>query len=667
MSRRAVTHLAILIAALGCAFAAGQPAVNQQAIDDVKSGKLTTAKASWWGFDEADSTAALQAAINSGAQKLIIENMGKPWIVTPLQLASNQEIFFEEGTEILAKRGEYKGGNDTLMTAANKENIVLNGYGATLRMHRSDYDGPEYKKAEWRHCLSIRSCTNVKVFGLTLAESGGDGIYLGVATRGRTNLDIVIKDVICDRNYRQGISVISAENLLIENTILRDTGGTPPQAGIDFEPNESSEKIANVVMRNCLSQGNKGGGFVSYLPSLTAESAPVTMRFENCRSVDDAGPGCAMYTGNTEADAVSGDVVFANCVFERSGGGGIYVGGKPVGGMSLAYVDCSVIDPAPNSVTAAPIILAARDGSNRPVGEIEFRNVSIRDSVDRAPMTFIDNSGEAGLEAITGNLIIERDGEREDVTIDDAAIKKWMPYTLLKRYPKYDMGDRSLVPVSPNAPAACNLSAIRNRGTATYIVYAEEGDAVSFAVTHGQVGKYSGSTMPVTVTSPSGAIVADVRIPFQGDGKVEFAAPETGAYTVKLNAGANYVRMGESTHRMCITGAGSPIRFLSTVTKLYFYVPAGLREFGVKLFGEGSGEGVKATLYNPAGEMVGEQDNITRAHQFDVTLPAASEGEIWCLAMAKPSGVHMEDHYVDLLGLPSVMSTSPEALLRPED
>jgi hypothetical protein len=229
------------------------------------------------------------------------------------------------------------------------------------------------------------------------------------------------------------------------------------------------------------------------------------------------------------------------------------------------------------------------------------------------------------------------------------------------------MGDRSLVPVSPNAPAACNLSAIRNRGTATYIVYAEEGDAVSFAVTHGQVGKYSGSTMPVTVTSPSGAIVADVRIPFQGDGKVEFAAPETGAYTVKLNAGANYVRMGESTHRMCITGAGSPIRFLSTVAKLYFYVPAGLREFGVKLFGEGSGEGVKATLYNPAGEMVGEQDNITRAHQFDVTLPAASEGEIWCLAMAKPSGVHMEDHYVDLLGLPSVMSTSPEALLRPED
>ncbi|NSW55892.1 MAG: right-handed parallel beta-helix repeat-containing protein [Armatimonadetes bacterium] len=667
MSRCTLTPAAILLAALTCAIAACQPAVNQQAIDDVKSGRLTTAKASWWGFDEVDSTAALQAAINSGAQKLIIENMGKPWIVTPIQLASNQEIFFEKGAEILAKKGEYKGRNDALMTAANKENIVLNGYGATLRMHRSDYDGPEYEKAEWRHCLSIRSCTNVKVLGLTLAESGGDGIYLGVATRGRTNQDIVIKDVLCDRNYRQGISVISAENLLIENTTLRDTAGTPPQAGIDFEPNESSEKIANVVMRNCLSQGNKGGGFVAYLPSLTAESAPVTMRFENCRSVDDAGPGCAMYTGNTEAAAVLGNVVFTNCIFERSGGGGIYVGGKPVGGMGLSYVDCSIIDPAPNSVTAAPIILAARDGSNRPVGEIEFRNILIRDAVDRAPMTYVDNSGEAGLEAITGNLIIERDGQREDVLIDEAAVKKWMPYTLLKRYAKFDMGDRSLVPVYPDAAAACDLSPIRNRGTATYILFAKEGDDVSFAVKHGQVGKYGGSTMPVTVTSPSGAVVADVKIPFQGEGKVEFAAPETGAYTVKLDAGANYVAMGASTNRMCIIGAGSPIRFLSTVTKLYFYVPEGVTEFGVKLFGEGSGEGVKATLYNPSGEMVGEQDNITRAHQFDVTLPAVSKGEVWCLAMAKPSGVHMEDHYVDLLGIPSVMSTSPEALLKPED
>ena len=39
----------------------------------VASGELREARASWWGFDAADSTAYLQAAINSGAAKLIVE------------------------------------------------------------------------------------------------------------------------------------------------------------------------------------------------------------------------------------------------------------------------------------------------------------------------------------------------------------------------------------------------------------------------------------------------------------------------------------------------------------------------------------------------------------------------------------------------------------------
>ena len=39
----------------------------------VASGELREARASWWGFDAADSTAYVQAAINSGAAKLIVE------------------------------------------------------------------------------------------------------------------------------------------------------------------------------------------------------------------------------------------------------------------------------------------------------------------------------------------------------------------------------------------------------------------------------------------------------------------------------------------------------------------------------------------------------------------------------------------------------------------
>ncbi|MFW6155802.1 MAG: hypothetical protein ACOC7J_00670, partial [Armatimonadota bacterium] len=202
-----LSTIAILTVALVCGPAFGQ--MNQEMIDRVEAGEIDEAKASWWGFDEEDSTEALQAAINSGVEKLIVEDMGSPWIVTPIELVSNQEIVFEEGCEILAKRGEFKARKDSLFTAREVENVTIRGYGATFRMWQEDYDNPDlYEKAEWRHCLSIRGSKNIEVFGLTLRDSGGDGIYIGRGGPDHTNFNVHIKDVVCDNNYRQGISVI---------------------------------------------------------------------------------------------------------------------------------------------------------------------------------------------------------------------------------------------------------------------------------------------------------------------------------------------------------------------------------------------------------------------------------------------------------------------------
>jgi len=205
---------------------------NPKAVEEVISGQRTVAHANWWGFDPNDATSFVQAAIDSGAKKVILDNMSNPWIVRPIRLASHQELFLEEGVVLQAKRNEYKGRGDSLLTASAVEGVSITGNNATLRMWRDDYDKAPYVKAEWRHAVSIRSCSDVKITGLTISESGGDGIYLGVSKKGVTNKNVVIKNVICERNYRQGISVISAEYLLIENVILRDTAGTPPAAAM---------------------------------------------------------------------------------------------------------------------------------------------------------------------------------------------------------------------------------------------------------------------------------------------------------------------------------------------------------------------------------------------------------------------------------------------------
>ncbi len=66
-------------------------------------GKRAEANAAWWGFDPQESTQALQAAIRSGAKRVVVPRMPGPWIVDKIELESDQEIFFEPGVEVVAK------------------------------------------------------------------------------------------------------------------------------------------------------------------------------------------------------------------------------------------------------------------------------------------------------------------------------------------------------------------------------------------------------------------------------------------------------------------------------------------------------------------------------------------------------------------------------------
>ena len=59
-------------------------------------------------------------------------------------------------------------------------------------------------------------------------DSRTRGVYLGAGKNGAPNRHVRIREVTCTDHHRQGISVITAENLLIENTILKNTAGTPP-------------------------------------------------------------------------------------------------------------------------------------------------------------------------------------------------------------------------------------------------------------------------------------------------------------------------------------------------------------------------------------------------------------------------------------------------------
>jgi hypothetical protein len=124
----------------------------------------------------------------------------------------------------------------------------------------------------------------VLIQDLSIEETGGDGIYLGDFDGKHANRNVVFRRVDCNGNNRNGISVISAENLLIEDCRLRNTIGTEPRAGIDFEPNSPDELLVNCVMRNCIAEDNAGTGYQICPQSMNSSSKPISINLVNCVS-----------------------------------------------------------------------------------------------------------------------------------------------------------------------------------------------------------------------------------------------------------------------------------------------------------------------------------------------------------------------------------------------
>ena len=294
-------------------------------------GVKDTVKVSEFGYDPADSTEFIRKALASGAKKVVLDRQSGPWYTLPIKMPSNIEFVLEPGVELVAKRGEFRHIRDYLVELYGVTNVTLRGGpGSAFRMWKCDYQKPPYEKSEWRYALRIVRSSNVLVEDLKFLQSGGDGI-------GVSGDNITIRRCVCDGNHRQGMSVFSVRNLLVEDTVLSNTKGTPPQAGLDIEPDLARENVRNVVFRNCTAFGNAGNGFEVYLVQLNEKSGPVDITFENCRSWDnnhDAALTCDNRRGERH---VTGKVRYLNCSFGPSRNGCVRFPGKPADAMKVQF------------------------------------------------------------------------------------------------------------------------------------------------------------------------------------------------------------------------------------------------------------------------------------------------------------------------------------------
>lgn len=613
------------------------------------------------GFNPANATKALQAALDSGADKVIVPDVGKPWIVTPLQLRSNQTVIFKPGVVILAKKGKFHGLNDSLFTASGVKNLTIIGDGATWRMHKKDYANPKkYKHAEWRMGLKILGSSNVTIEGLTIEKTGGDGIYISGGSGQSYSKNITIRNVILYDNYRQGISVISADHLRIENVIMRNTGGTPPMAGIDFEPNRAGQRLSHIVMKDCLTWGNHGSGYALYLVNLNRSSEPVSIHIEDCRAIGDNAQSVTITTTNDVAKAPKGQVTFEDCVFRGSKTGGIKIS-KPAKALKVVFDDCKLIRPAMDYSHATPIQFSTRSHATGAIGGVVFDDFKIIDPLGRKSIGYVLHRAVVPLKKVTGNIIVKGTKRTQHFKLSPKLLKKWSPGTNFAKVSYINLS--KVTWLASAAPTRLKLNKATLRKHAQYALYAGKGDKVKVEIKYGQIGRYSGKAMKVDVTAPLGKSMYARRIPFKKITAVSFIAPKSGLYQLNMQPGANYCRLVTSTNPIAMVTPKNGFDMNGSGGNYYFWVPKGTKQLAIR--GSGSGnEAFGMTLVRPDGTIVKSIKKIIGMVQITGKTTPSQTGQIWKLKLAPAPGLFFGDHSVKLLGVPPLLSTAPQAVIR---
>ena len=613
-----------------------------------------------FGFDPVDSTEILQKALDSGARKIVIDKQASPWITRPLFARSNCDIVFERGVEVVAKKGTFLGKGDSLITLKRSENVRLSGYGATLRMHRADYDAPPYAKAEWRMSLNLLSCRNVVIEGLTLLESGGDGVYVGVAGKNGPCQDIVLRDLVCDRQYRQGISVISARNLLIERCVLSNTGGTPPAAGIDFEPNHANEELSGIVMRDCTVTDNQGVGLDFYLGQLDGTTKSVSIKIVNCRMSGNS-HGFALSNGRKET-FVKGLVSCENCTFEDARGYAVLIRRKPADSVSVAFDNCQFLNCQTNATSPAAVtdmFLGNTAPGAGPTDGVSFRNCTLRQPVARdwLPRKLDALSTEVPSN-ISGNLTIVTPAGTSNCVLDAAWRASYFTKPVLAGAPARRAFDPAAArPFDARPGELVRLAPFRFRNGVTYRFFMAASGEAKFSGRFTKVGKHAFAAKPLIIKDASGKTCAKISLQDTAETPFSFKAKKAGFYTLTADVGSHAFGLSATSVPIAVVPTGIARTVFATQGTLYFRAAADT-PFVVAVTGADMRERVRAQISDPSGKTLWDQDQIGEwAAYRSENHPA---GGLWRITFGRAKGYPFEDFSVLQQG------AAPEFFLTPE-
>lgn len=134
------------------------------------------------------------------------------------------------------------------------DNVSIKG--GTIIGDRKAHEGTT---GEWGMGIWFKRCKIVTVTGTTVKNCWGDGFYMG-GKAGPSN--VIMNQCMSIGNRRQGLSIVEARDIIVNECLFADTRGTAPQAGIDIEPDKDSAGVHGVDIVKCRFERNANYGLI---------------------------------------------------------------------------------------------------------------------------------------------------------------------------------------------------------------------------------------------------------------------------------------------------------------------------------------------------------------------------------------------------------------------
>src|SRR5690606_3254915 len=193
-----------------------------------------------------------------------------------LILKSNSEI---SNAHLIMKPTDKK--NYALLNIVDVQNVKL------TNLHLiGDRNNHLDSKGEWGMGIYIKHASNITIDNSIIEEFWGDGIDI-TRRDGAVPSDIVIENVTFKKNRRNGITITSGDNIVVQNCKFLYTDGVKPKAAIDIEPNSSIDSLGKIKVNNIVTSNNGTGIQISMMNFPSPKKQTFLIEIDNVKSTGD--------------------------------------------------------------------------------------------------------------------------------------------------------------------------------------------------------------------------------------------------------------------------------------------------------------------------------------------------------------------------------------------